>query len=1187
LDGAGLTELLYSTIGGTLEFFQDWNEMQQDVSLAAAQYGDPRKILETFTAMGGCFEDVGEGYHAAAVKILESITDAPLPVSHFATGLAVGTRSTFENVSHFDKRLHETDGIHSNQNAIPSQLTDTTGMLMLEKYIRVSKTQFIETQIDDTSLIAGDAQENMDSDSSSTTLPENDDLNPDNDWIADYDTDNDAGDFDGSQASSDSTSDAYVDGGEIVAGNLLDDELNAQTNEALMPGYGGDIDDSQTPGTPDDTFANVSDMNNDGVVDVLDVIAAANNPVQNIANLANQVMGNSVYGSSQGPVPEDTSPFGNVKDMGESLGQILAPREAINTSNRSNNPARDKGSTLLGGAEHQRMMGSVARKSLIPEVDPQLEEIWNIDTWQERLEEIMSAHPDAKFEDLFRGWSFGTRLVYVAAPSDWKEVNKEDQVGSTWQTQIPGAASDIQSGKSQTPFEVPKYPLPMTNPPDYKTVGFRFSRAVSAASKAYQTFERVTAHKKVREVNPDDPGIGYRFYDPDQAVQEDGYIRQEEMDLMAAAVADFESSDGFIASWEQFFDSVNRINAIDNRSLMGGNTILKEFVDWDRQDVQSTFSDQFLATLEDQELERVVPIIPISEIEIPIEIPKETKMSDMFTWDALSIDTTQRHGYQGTAGVFQDLNDLYTRRFMSQTLHLMKTSPGYELALKYCVPSDTLLSYSTIYSNLLNEMPDTFFDETKFELKNLFEILLNGGDFTFEGPTEVEKGSNREQMANAKSNVGTDGNSRKPTLYDMAIQTPKLIFKGLAEFMDPVIAPASQIVKAAKAGKLYPRMLKVTDMPGHPPEAWPGDTTPTNPDYEMQLEDDQGELDPNAATTSEWWRMKIELNRWDIGPPLGSVSRVPPIPNRYSRHGYFGPRYEEGSSGGEGTYAQDLDDHWIRMNEEGELEHDNSEDEWSGFPLLDFLPGAGLGHKLGFDDYNVLVGAYDENDMGNVDTSFVPGEPTNVRTSIPIPIIQDKATEQVATAFFREYFLPLRNQAITTKGFKAYYAFAKACASRNFGAALNVFTVEYMRAMTNSEIRCADFMLKKNGKLFVPAFTLITPGEPLDIPITPVAMSLLPMDMTMGFGQWPPHSPLGLIYHALEQSESLSFPSSLEKRRLRIRVGLENKKKPDCELCIDVDQLRDEDVSRERENEALAKQTRISLSTDPGAGQKC
>ncbi len=110
---------------------------------------------------------------------------------------------------------------------------------------------------------------------------------------------------------------------------------------------------------------------------------------------------------------------------------------------------------------------------------------------------------------------------------------------------------------------------------------------------------------------------------------------------------------------------------------------------------------------------------------------------------------------------------------------------------------------------------------------------------------------------------------------------------------------------------------------------------------------------------------------------------------------------------------------------------------------------------------------------------------------------------------------------------------------------------------------CADSMIKANGVPIVPIPTLVYPGEKLDLPITPVALSVIPMDILSGYGPGPPHTPLGHIYHAIVAAEGLQFPDLDTKARQRANAGIENKKKkPKEKLCIDIDLIREEEDRR-------------------------
>jgi hypothetical protein len=437
--------------------------------------------------------------------------------------------------------------------------------------------------------------------------------------------------------------------------------------------------------------------------------------------------------------------------------------------------------------------------------------------------------------------------------------------------------------------------------------------------------------------------------------------------------------------------------------------------------------------------ERALTLLPMSQVDIPININGDIKLGNLL--DTLSI---------GAGRSNEDLQEMWRRRFMSKLMGHLKESPGYKLLFRYSVPSNTLLSFSSIYGNLLNEMSDTFFDGTKAELKTLFEILLNGGDYTYESNEEKERGGNREQMAYAQSNMGTSGGTRKPGLFDLAVMTPKLIFKGLAEFMDPVIAPASLIVKAGATGKLLPKYMKE--------------------------EDDEGsELENNEL-------IPITVGPYDLPPPMGKFALD--LPEFLQP-----PRYVAPTKG------------------------------------LQYYPNGELSTE-------------------------------NISFEIAVPEMKDTISGQSLNPFMREKMFKLKDGNDEEK--HDYYLFTLSLATFDVLTAFRIVSKYYIAAMNHPVEHCADWLVKVGGNPILPLPTLIYPGQKIDLPITPVAMASLPMDV-VPYGPGPPHSPLGWIYHGIVAAESLAYPSTDAKARMRKKAGLENKKKPKEKLCIDIDLLREED----------------------------
>jgi hypothetical protein len=285
-------------------------------------------------------------------------------------------------------------------------------------------------------------------------------------------------------------------------------------------------------------------------------------------------------------------------------------------------------------------------------------------------------------------------------------------------------------------------------------------------------------------------------------------------------------------------------------------------------------------------------------------------------------------------------------------------------------------------------------------------------------------------------------------LFDLALQTPKLIFKGLAEFLDPVIAPAAVIVKAGKAGKLLPKFMKKVDDAGN--------------------------------ETEENFLLKVTVGPYDLPPPMGKFS----------------------------------------------------------LPLPDFLQP---------DDYVEPMEGLSDN----------PSD--NITFELPVFSFTDMITGASMDPFLREKVFKLRTGNSAEK--QLYYEFSKAVATFNVVTVIAIITKIYLEAMNDDS--CAAFMNKdKNGVPIIPVPTLVYPGDKLDLPITPVALASLPMDMLAGYGPGPPHSPLGYIYHAIVAAESLAFPDIGSKERQRRKAAMENKKKPGEKLCIDIDLIREEEDKR-------------------------
>jgi len=522
---------------------------------------------------------------------------------------------------------------------------------------------------------------------------------------------------------------------------------------------------------------------------------STNEPLDSAENIPHQPSAD-LEGSSA-TIATDSKPlvrFGGSTSSGLSISQVLCPREVVDTSTRTSGIFQNAGN-------RDPIVGSQTMTSLVPKINPDFENIYNISEWEE---EMASEVGNRTFGEVYESWSFGVRLVYVAPTNSFEEVGPSSPIGSA----------------------TPSLKIPTAPNADPHPVDFLFDQRVMDASRSYRQFERSEMETKVQAGNYEFAGA--------QANQDerhgDKIYTEAEYQARNAALNTIKAWSGNPedGTYHQFSADESMGNLTEGLGTGDVQAIL--FPERDTLLGTQALNNQIdqKEVFEKVTMERALTLFPVSEIEIPINIDSNTPLGQAF--GAMGVGHNRPNS---------NLNDLWANSFMPHLMQHMKNSPGYKLFFKYCTPSHTMLSFASIYANLLNEMSETFFDGTKGQLKMLFEILSNGGDYAYENEDLKKKGGNRETFAYAQGNMGTDGASRQPALFDLAIQTPKLIFKGLAEFMDPVIAPAAMIVKAGKAGLFLPKFIKKVDNEGN--------------------------------ETQENYLLEITLGPYDLPPPMGKL----------------------------------------------------------------------------------------------------------------------------------------------------------------------------------------------------------------------------------------------------------------------------------------------------------------------------
>lgn len=133
----------------------------------------------------------------------------------------------------------------------------------------------------------------------------------------------------------------------------------------------------------------------------------------------------------------------------------------------------------------------------------------------------------------------------------------------------------------------------------------------------------------------------------------------------------------------------------------------------------------------------------------------------------------------------------------------------------YCFFSKRLVTFMLIHSSMVINSEDMklLFEGTKMELKKLFNILRNMGDYTSKSEDQFLDGvpGNAGAYKAEFDQIGSPGGPKGPDAFYLASITPILILRGLAELIDPNIAITAKIVAAGNAGYLLPKFVRNDD----------------------------------------------------------------------------------------------------------------------------------------------------------------------------------------------------------------------------------------------------------------------------------------------------------------------------------------------------------------------------------------
>lgn len=130
----------------------------------------------------------------------------------------------------------------------------------------------------------------------------------------------------------------------------------------------------------------------------------------------------------------------------------------------------------------------------------------------------------------------------------------------------------------------------------------------------------------------------------------------------------------------------------------------------------------------------------------------------------------------------------------------------------YCFLSKRLVSFMLIHSSMVLNSEDMkfLFEGTKLELKKLFNILRNMGDYTSKSEGQSLDGvpGNAGAYKADFDQIGSPSGPKGPDAFYLASITPIMILRGLAELIDVNIGLTSKVVAAGNAGYLLPKFAR-------------------------------------------------------------------------------------------------------------------------------------------------------------------------------------------------------------------------------------------------------------------------------------------------------------------------------------------------------------------------------------------
>lgn len=223
-------------------------------------------------------------------------------------------------------------------------------------------------------------------------------------------------------------------------------------------------------------------------------------------------------------------------------------------------------------------------------------------------------------------------------------------------------------------------------------------------------------------------------------------------------------------------------------------------------------------------------IFTVNKIEKQIKnnILIEDKINNFYEIDEATNTKTTFNGFilfKKENNFNLDLNDsiqtLSTESILNRTyfsnkksiLNSIKSDIDYKILFETCLMSNKIPGIFSMYSYnaMMTEKNKVLFNGTRRNIYKLSKKFKNFGNYA-----EQKEDDSVSILQKEMNNFGNPNGSLNLDLIQFLITTPVLILKGLTQLMDPNIAIASQIVNAAAAGLLFPKLDEEGNVAGYP-----------------------------------------------------------------------------------------------------------------------------------------------------------------------------------------------------------------------------------------------------------------------------------------------------------------------------------------------------------------------------------